>query len=67
MPDATLAERGYMIGMDQKRGYGQITMELQRALAEAIQLRRINRDDPRARDLLLRVDQLNQERSLSPL
>lgn len=67
MPDATRRAIDYMEGMDRKRGYGELSMELQRTLTEAMRLRKADRNDPRVRELLLRADQINQERSLSPL
>jgi hypothetical protein len=67
MTDASRPAMGYIGSMDRKRGYGELTMELQRTLAEAMRLRKEDRSDPRVRELLLRADQINQERSLSPL
>ena len=67
MADATNRATDYIAPMDRKRGYGELTMELQRTLAEAVRLRKADRSDPRVRELLLRVDQINQERALTPL
>ncbi|WP_375288633.1 hypothetical protein [Sphingomonas sp.] len=67
MSDATDRVIDYMDRMDRKRGYGELTIELQRTLAEAIRLRKADRNDPRARELMLRADQINQERALTPL
>lgn len=51
--------------MDNEPSSTKLTIEIQKLLAEAAQRRKINRNDPAIRGLMVRVDQLAQQRSLA--
>jgi hypothetical protein len=58
---------GYMSDMDDIRGYGDLTREIQRTLGEAARLRKADRNDPRLPELMFRVDLLARQRAAAPL
>ena len=64
--DADRVETRYMAGMDELRGYSELTREIQRTLTEAAHLRKANRNDPRLPELMFRVDLLARQRAAAP-
>ncbi len=50
--------------MDNEPSSTKLTIEIHKLLAEAARLRKANRNDPAIRGLMVRVDQLAQQRSL---
>ena len=51
--------------MDSETSSTTLTIEIQKLLAEAARRRKADRNDPAVRGLMVRVDQLAQQRSLA--
>ena len=63
---ASSSDTRYMADMDDIRGYGDLTREIQRTLTEAAHMRKANRNDPRLPELMFRVDLLARQRAAAP-